>query len=778
MGKIICFCCSLLVLSVVGAEQEDYSSYLQLQESDPGRNSSSFTRGNWGADKEVAKAGANYIVPAGMTMHAPATTATFPGDALAIAGTLIAGNTGGYWNYFKELILLPGGAYKHNSNNSLDADDIVIFGTAENPSVFSWSIQEGKYVTYTGKFKGSEDAVMRFNRGSLTEADRDMALSTTTYMDTDFSGYFGRLVLGVGMHMRMATKNTDCEATGINHTYPGTVELMKDSILTSSIINSGTNILGGLTLDPGSELQFYAHGVTGQYIGYAVTNEFSASGDFRIGFRYDRSNAFGFDYAKLGHNGSIPLIHLTGPAAETDAVFSESSITNLIITNRVGNLPSNVRLGLVGNEDGSKDVSVKWDPVIVMNVVNASNGSSSPMAFSDGECWSTGVVPDEDFSGHAVIDSSSLGLCSWLDTVRTNMILTVKAGATVYHQAPLFSLKELHMVGGSQIMSYAGQAVHRLCGRLVIWPAASPVNLSGWSGYGLDISSEISGSGGILVKNHNPSSFTVELRGTNVNYSGTFTLTSHSEAWDPAAGVDGCTTLYLNDGRNLGGPYSGEAAWKALTVKDHSKIEVRGDVTLDEPTRGVYVENAARFIVPEGATFAVNQNITFAGELEKLGAGTLSLGGTALFIDGNSSTAPLAGTNRLVVGEGALKVTSTNAVDGVAVEFAAGTALELDAVPSKDGMADYGMVNVKWDAPFVAAGKVGVSFADDGRDLPDRFTTAVCTVRSSAAGSLPFSVVGRLRAGFYTTLSVRDNGDGSVTLLAEHQRMGSRIILR
>ena len=763
---------------VMAEDTEDYSSYLAMQTSDKDRSESSLFRANWGASNETARVGGKYLLPEGMTMYSSTSDYSFLGDALAIAGTFVAGNSGGTWNRFKELRMLPGGKYKHNSNNQLEALELVVLGTEEKPSLFDYFIWKDKNVVYSGSFFGDGASVAVIGRGTITECDRADALGTCNHMTVDFSNYSGKLVLGVGAYVRLAFENPDSEVTRISHAYPGTIELRKDSILSAQLKTQvRTNIVGGLVFSPRSELNLFTHGEQGHFPVFTVTNKFEASGNFRVGFSYDRSPAYEFDYDAIGRNGHIPLVHLTGPAAETDADFSESAITNLYIKNRIGNLPSNVRLGLFDNGDGTKDVSVKWDPVVLMNKVNASNGSSSPLAFTDDSCWSTGKVPDEDFSGNVLVEASSLGLGCNATIVRTNMVLTVRPKAAVYNHAWTFSVKELHLVGGSTFFTYAGAPNPAIHGKIVVWPGESPVSFKGWADKCYRIYSEISGDGVISVCNHkqpsNQTSVSMELFGTNVNYSGAFVVDSCEDSWEPASGTDECTTLFLNDGRNLGGPYSGDEGWKALTVKGRSNIEVRGDVTLDEPSRGIYIENAARFRVPEGKTFAINQNITFAGELEKLGAGRLSLGGGAYFTNPD----PLAGTKRLAVSEGVLKIVSTNALDGVETTFAAGTSLELDAFPSGDGMAEWGIVNTKRDTPFAAAGKVKVSFVDDGTECGDSAQVAVCTVRSSAVDSLPFSF-GRIRSGFYTKMTTRDNGDGTVTVVAGFQRMGTRIIVR
>ena len=47
--------------------------------------------------------------------------------------------------------MLPGGKYKHNSNNHLEAQEFVILGTEGKPSLFDYFIHTDKYVCYEGK---------------------------------------------------------------------------------------------------------------------------------------------------------------------------------------------------------------------------------------------------------------------------------------------------------------------------------------------------------------------------------------------------------------------------------------------------------------------------------------------------------------------------------------------------------------------------------------------------------------------------------------------------
>lgn len=779
MFKNIIACMALLaILLDARAESADYSSYLSLRTDDLNRGYTSFTRANWGPGNEVVKEGGKYIVPAGMKMYTPQSDGYFLGDTLAIEGTVIGGNDDQKMNHFLNLLFLPGGVYKHNTSNWIQATNLIVKGTAQSPSRIDWFIQPGRRTLYYGRIIGDESAVLEFGRGSVDSVSRADALSSFNYLCMNISGYNGKIVLDTGTYLRLAYAEADCESTGVYHTFPGAVEIKRDAIFDNALLRRATNAIGGITFNPGSELNVLVHGLYSHYTKYAVTENFRASGDFRIGFTYDRDNPVGFSYNPKDDNGHIPLIHLKGKAAQTDADFSSAAITNLVIANRIGNLPSNIHVGLVDNGDDTKTVAVKWNSVVRMVENNSSNGSSSPMAFHDPFCWSTGVIPEEDFSGEALVtDKKAFCIKSNSNISRKNMILTFDSGSALYNHGWSLEMKELHFVGGSSIFTYAGASNPIFYGKIVIWPNEKPVAFYGWANRCYKIRSEISGNGVVSVKNYNPTSAAMELFGTNLNYAGSFVVDSHADAWKPEDGVDNCVTLYVNDGRNLGGAFSGDDGWKALAVKGHSNVEVRDDVVLDEPSRGIYIENAARFKVPEGKTMTVKQNITFAGELEKLGAGRLTLGGRALFVDGNPESEPLCATNRLVVSEGVLRVVSTNALDGVEATFASGASLELDVSAENSGMLEYGIVNTKWERPFGASGNIGVSFVCDSSIEGEKISIAVCTVKNEAAASLPFAIK-RLRNGYYVKTSLRDNGDGTSTLLSTHQRLGSRIVIR
>lgn len=201
----------------------------------------------------------------------------------------------------------------------------------------------------------------------------------------------------------------------------------------------------------------------------------------------------------------------------------------------------------------------------------------------------------------------------------------------------------------------------------------------------------------------------------------------------------GLVTVVADTDTSLGGPYAGATPWRAVEIADWAQLSVTNDVTLNQAGRGVFVNNCAWVTVAPNKTLTIGNAVTYAGELRKLGAGTLALGGAAHFRDGQEETAPAAGTNRLKVDEGALKILSTNACDGLEVAFASGTKLVLANEVDEDTAA-YGLYNVKWATPLVLpeGGTLAVAFESEKVDR--RCTRAICTVTTEAEAKIGLSV--------------------------------------
>ena len=128
----------------------------------------------------------------------------------------------------------------------------------------------------------------------------------------------------------------------------------------------------------------------------------------------------------------------------------------------------------------------------------------------------------------------------------------------------------------------------------------------------------------------------------------------------------------------------------------------------------------------------------------------------------------------LKIVEGPNKGAEVALVEGVAVTFGANAGgILLDIDPAGDGMAEYGLHDVKWDVPFTshrADGKIPVAFegmvGTEYKGPP--FMRGICTVSATAAQSLAdgdFAV-----AKPYSNVAVRvthvTNANGTVTFKA------------
>lgn len=159
------------------------------------------------------------------------------------------------------------------------------------------------------------------------------------------------------------------------------------------------------------------------------------------------------------------------------------------------------------------------------------------------------------------------------------------------------------------------------------------------------------------------------------------------------------------------------------------------DISLAEPTRGVYIGSKARFNVQAGHALAITSPLAMNGTLVKEGDGELALGGTLRFGSDGTATTPTEGKNALTVKAGSVRALSADAFDGLAITFAEGAKLVVDVDASDSGLARYGIRNVKAATPFASTaddGMIDVELDFDGAQEKN-LTVGICTVPTSAA---------------------------------------------
>lgn len=235
----------------------------------------------------------------------------------------------------------------------------------------------------------------------------------------------------------------------------------------------------------------------------------------------------------------------------------------------------------------------------------------------------------------------------------------------------------------------------------------------------------------------------------------------------------------------LGGPLASFTP-DALKIKNYGMFWVTNSLVFDTANRGVTVSALGRVNVTNAADTLVFANaVTYAGTLRKEGAGTLAFGARPKFLDGVSQDLPLAGTNLLVVKQGAVKPLSTEAFTSLAITFSNNTTIAVNAVGDDADLLAKGLVStgslaqVTWPE---AAASVNVRL--DGvpvYDMSGRATLGVITLPTQAAAQ---TALGKLRAGCVVGANVAlrmadaANADGTWTVRAGIRKRGAGIIFR
>ena len=266
------------------------------------------------------------------------------------------------------------------------------------------------------------------------------------------------------------------------------------------------------------------------------------------------------------------------------------------------------------------------------------------------------------------------------------------------------------------------------------------------------------------------------LESDNSHFRGKFqvNLPKTSEGADMAAG------LRIVNAKALGGALSVMTP-DALTLNANNGLIAGADISLATENRGILMQTNAYFEVESGKTLTLKEPIRIVKGILKKGSGTLALGDDVTFgKDGASS--PNGVNNKLTVQAGTLKAASTNGIAKLAIDFATGTKMEVDAFPTDDGVAAAGFY-FAGDTPFtVADAKIQLNIAFPDNYLVDKTANVVlCTVKSenvaAVINKLSVTSTGLARKcteSFWT----RDAGSGLTCIGYKFQRGGLGIIFR
>lgn len=695
--------------------------------------------------KVTATYGHSYYVPAEKTALTPNETSTFPGDALAVAGILKLRkyNT---THTFNDLRLLAGAELNHGGTYNYLAGNVKIEGTADSPvrmNIIFYGLNN--HFDYRANFSGGADNVVRTGSTSVN-VTREKMEACYLGISGSWENFFGRWIIG---------SNTCARLSGSAKTFPGAISIERNGLIYLPITSAFKNVtVGDLDLGDGSMVELlYSNGNSCLV---TVTNSLSISGAplFICGRDIPSTNV-------------LPVLRLSGAAAQNTPDVSGLRL-ELAFGYDVGDLIDDAHAVLRNNGDGTKDVCFVWGDLVHMVTANGTYDETKSAFYAGNESyWSTGEIPNSSFTGKVYCAGRTIQWRKWAAFSYPGMSLYTRGN--IFAHVYSLSLKEIVVLDELSLCTYAGPKETEI--KAPVKLNGHQVNLRGRESCKMILSGEVSGAGGLVVQWDGASAnanFYVDVKGTNTNFAGSVHVYSRTNLYDVANDVDMAARMEFHDARNLGGVYSGTNSWKALQVTGYSYVQCSGDIVLAEPTRGLFVDGGARFNVPSGKTLEIDYPVTYGGEFMKVGSGDLVLGCAApgFATNGVPYALPLEGTNVLTVAEGSLRVAATNAVNGLAVSFAAGTTLVVDPCPADADLQAYGAINTKWNAPFANAqgGAIPVRFLDS--PFPDNaFSAAICTVSQSAAETLQFDVPATVQKR-KCTVSQRPNPDGTVSFVA------------
>jgi hypothetical protein len=251
------------------------------------------------------------------------------------------------------------------------------------------------------------------------------------------------------------------------------------------------------------------------------------------------------------------------------------------------------------------------------------------------------------------------------------------------------------------------------------------------------------------------------------------------------------TTLSLTANGNLGGVLPALNR-KAFTIENMSRVQPDLDIaslTLDEPTRGIFIKWVGRLMANEGQTFTVKSPLAVHGTLWKEGEGTLVLANPAPTFgeDAESETPDADATNRTFrVAGGDVKIASADAVNGLDVVFTNGAGrIVLDLDSEDETFRTFGLRNTKADTPFAVEGDVSEIPVVLNFENPPEIGSSRGLVTVTSEDSNPAAKVSRLSFekspalyGIIVSREWVENEDGSFTLKATFKDVGMRIVIR
>jgi hypothetical protein len=476
----------------------------------------------------------------------------------------------------------------------------------------------------------------------------------------------------------------------------------------------------------------------------------------------------------------MKIAHLSPSSDEGLSDCLNANITSVI----GGDYGKFFTLSNVENEDGSKDIYLTTPGIVTMTNVNVEStgypaGSVQYSAFQQGHAgdWSNLETPKPDSKLHYWAVKR---LCFFESVKMPDATLTMDVNCSWKSGADI-QFKEINIFTGKSFGLWGGHSKRNIkADRLNILRSDNDVNkfASLYVGqiFTVNVDAEIAGEGNLALQNNNDLVCTFILPHLNTNFNGRLIV---SQSMNTKKLTKYQLKCKVSDARNLGGEYTvSEDKFNAIEFELYPSMLFEDNVSFTDPTRGMYINAGAQFDVVSGKTLKLANQVTYAGVLQKTGAGMLELAGTCRFMDGKPETAPVASSNELHMVAGNLKISSKFAADGLVVKFEEGTRL---VIPSD---SEAGYYNVKCSNPLVVNtndGKLPVEIEFSSNSDVGNVEVPICTFSEEAAKKIPVSSFRLVRPSngyVIKALEKKNLEDGNVAYVATVGSVGTQIIVR
>lgn len=716
---------------------------------------------NW-TSGGVPTSGTNYYSN-GYNLYAPKMSSgspVFPGDLLAL-DALITTQQASKILTFTELLGLGGGQLGVGSTGQgvKTTGDFSIRSSEAKPFSIARVSTFSKLYAYTfevgGKFRATPESLLDFiGKEEKAEINQQWLFTFKFPATTDVSEFYGKV--------RLTDASVELDSANFGGTFemtnawvgvafdkagnPVTNRLARlyanacDTSAKGVILHEGTQFdlssaayawhVGDLTAN-GGDLLVKVSQTANQGGTLTVTNAIALPRKLRI-----VNTAAAWKTVDVSEPVAIPLIVF---AAEVD--LSGVSIDDFELdqkpnsNNDYGTFPI-PKLALRESGDGTSTLYLTRNKIV--RNIKIEGSVTKAFTYGTGSHWSDGQIE------HGGVDY-------WLGYngkqpqyyFESNDEIVFPAENLLAQNGEIFPHARLYVTnlvfGGGMGFHVNAKGDFGINGRLGLFATSSSNVNPSKNGYTFEIASEMYGPGVLLVRGLGSTTFS----NSNTNYSGRIEFSR--------GGNDSVGPTYIRSGTSLGGAMD-SFTYNGVLMKDSGTLVPLVDLTIDVPTRGYCVGGEFSIDVPESRTLTMKSVLTYAGTLTKSGKGTLVLASVPRFIDGEVTTDPLAGTNELVVVEGAVRLANPEALNGLAVTVQSGAELHFAAQAADEWAGGLKMTRtLSALAPAEAGGRIRVMLdVANGQSLPLNFTQNIATFATEAEAQAACGVLDvRTSAGGY-----------------------------